>query len=335
MKAIVQEAYGSPDDLQLKDIETPTIRRDEVLVRVRAASVHPDVSHVLRGTPYVLRAMGAGVRRPRRVVPGTDVAGVVTAVGAEVTGLAPGDEVFGETMRGHQWHNGGAYAEFVAVPAAALVPKPASVSFEEAAAVPTSGLVAYQAVRSQGRVGPGQRVLVNGAAGGVGAYAVQLARVFGARVTGVDHGSKLDLVRLVGADQVLDYTLHDFTRVGGRYDVIVDIPGNRSVSDIRRALKPTGTYVLVGHDHYGQAGRWVGASLRRFARLAVTSPFVTQQLSPAIAKPGEPPLAYLAELLEEGSLVPVVDRVFPLAETVEAIRYLESGQARGKVVISI
>lgn len=335
MKAIVQESYGSPDDLQLKDIETPTIGRREVLVRVRAASVHPDVSHVLRGRPYVLRAMGAGVRRPRNVVPGTDVAGVVEAVGAAVTRFTPGDAVFGETVRGHQWHNGGAYAELVAVPEKALVAKPDALSFEQAAAVPTSALIAYQAVHSQGRVGPGQRVLVNGAAGGVGLYAVQLARVYGARVTGVDHGDKLDLVRAVGADQVIDYTLQDFTRVGGRYDVIVDIPGNRAISDIRRALRPTGTYVLVGHDRFGESGRWVGDTLGRFARLAVTSPFVTQQLSPPTTRPTEHPLAEIADLISAGTVTPVVDRAFPLAQTAAAIRYLESGRARGKVVVTV
>ena len=335
MKAIVQQSYGSPDDLQIEEIEAPTIGRGEVLVRVRAASVHPDVSHVLRGRPYMLRVMGAGVRRPRTVVPGTDMAGVVEAVGSAVTRFAPGDAVFGETVRGHQWHHGGAYAELVAVPEKALVAKPASVTFEQAAAVPTSALIAYQAVHSQGRVGPGQRVLVNGAAGGVGLYAVQLALAAGARVTGVDHGDKLDLVRTVGADRVVDYTLQDFTRVGGRYDVIIDIPGNHAVSDIRRALRPTGTYVLIGHDRFGESGRWVGQSLRRFARLAVTSPFVTQQLSPPTVKPTEHPLSAIADLIEAGILNPVVDRTFPLAETAAAIRYLESGQARGKVVITV
>ena len=240
MKAIVQDTYGSADVLELRDIDRPVVEDDEVLVRVRAASVHPDVWHVLTGLPYVLRLMGAGLRKPKNPVPGTDLAGVVDSVGKNVTRFQPGDEVFGETMRGLQWVNGGAYAEYATAPEDALALKPANVTFEQAAAVPTSALIALPSLRAGGEIQAGQRVLVNGAGGGVGAIAVQLAKAFGADVTGVDCTSKLDMVRSIGADQVIDYTQEDFTRRGERYDLIFDIPGNHSLSDCRRALTPGG-----------------------------------------------------------------------------------------------
>ena len=230
MKAIVQDTYGSPDVLELRDIDRPVVEDDEVLVRVRAASVHPDVWHVLTGLPYVLRVMGAGLRKPKNPVPGTDLAGVIESVGKNVTRFGPGDEVFGETLKGMQWINGGAYAEYATAPEDALALKPANVTFEQAAAVPTSALIALPSLRAGGEIQAGQRVLVNGAGGGVGAIAVQLAKAFGADVTGVDCTSKLDMVRSIGADQVIDYTQEDFTRRGERYDLIFDIPGNHSLS---------------------------------------------------------------------------------------------------------
>jgi NADPH:quinone reductase-like Zn-dependent oxidoreductase len=235
MKAIVQENYGSPDVLELKDIDMPMVNDDEVLVRVHAASVHPDVWHLVRGLPYVLRIMGAGLLKPKNPVPGTDMAGHVESVGKDVTRFRPGDEVFGESVRGHQWHNGGAYAEYVSVAEDQLALKPADITFEQAAAIPTSGLIALQGLRHQGQLQPGQKVLINGAGGGVGAIAVQLAKAYGAEVTGVDSTGKLDLLRSLGADQVIDYTQEDFTQGGERYDLIVDIPGNHSFSECRRA----------------------------------------------------------------------------------------------------
>ena len=335
MKAIVQDRYGSPDVLELRDIDEPAAGDDEVLVRVHAASVHPDVWHVVRGVPYVLRVMGAGLRRPKNPVPGIDMAGRVESVGAKVTRFRPGDEVFGEIVRGIQWRNGGAFAEYAVAPEAKLELKPAKLTFEQAAAVPTSALIALQAVRHQGHVQPGHKVLVNGAGGGVGTFAVQLGKADGAHVTGVDSTSKLDLIRSIGADRVIDYTQEDFTRSGERYDVIVDIPGNRSFSDLRRALTRTGTYVYIGHDRFGGSGaRWFGG-IGRFLGLTLLTPFVSQRMSPRIAKGTEDPLLVLKELIEAGRIEPAIDKTFPLSEVPEAIRYLESGQARGKIVITV
>ena len=336
MKAIVQDRYGSPDVLELKDIDKPVVNDGEVLVRVHAASVHPDVWHVLRGLPYVLRIMGAGLSKPKNSVPGTDVAGHVESVGKDVTLFQPGDEVFGESVRGHQWHNGGAYAEYTSVPEDQLALKPANITFEQAAAVPTSGLIALQGLREYGQVQPGQKVLINGAAGGVGAIAVQLAKAYGADVTGVDSARKLDLVRSLGADQVIDYTQEDFTQSGKRYDLIVDIPGNHSFSECRRALTPRGTYVLIGHDHFGKQGdRFLGGLPRGLKQIAM-SPFVSQLPDLSFSTPSKrDSMAVLKEFLEAGKITPVIDRTYPLSEVPEAIRYLEEGQARGKVIITV
>ena len=336
MKAIVQDKYGSPDDvLQLREINKPVIGNDEVLVHVRAASVHPDVWHVMTGLPYVLRMMGAGSRRPKNPVPGTDAAGIVESVGKDVTRFQPGDEVFGETIRGHQWTNGGAYAEYVSAPEDVLALKPANVTFEQAAAIPTSGVIALPALRGEGRIEAGQKVLVNGAGGGVGALTVQLARAFGADVTGVDTTDKLDMIRSLGAEHVIDYTQEDFTRNSERYDLIVDIPGNHSLSDCRRALTPEGTYVLIGHDNYGNGmRRWVGLLPRMFKLMAM-SPFVSQLPDVRFSMPDKKELmALLKELLEAGKLTPVIDRTYPLNEVPEAMRYLQGGRARGKIIIT-
>ncbi len=336
MKAIVQDTYGSPDVLELRDIDKPVVEDDEVLVRVRATSVHPDVWHVLNGLPYVLRVMGAGLRKPKNPVPGTDLAGVIESVGKNVTRFGPGDEVFGETIKGMQWINGGAYAEYATAPEDALALKPANVTFEQAAAVPTSALIALPSLRAGGEIEAGQKVLVNGAGGGVGAIAVQLAKAFGADVTGVDSASKLDMVRSIGADHVIDYTQEDFTRRGERYDLIFDIPGNHSLSACRRALKPTGTYVLIGHDSYGKGmRRWVGL-LPRMLKLMAMSPFVSQLGDLRFSMPAKKEsMALLKELLESGKLTPHIDRTYPLSEVPEAIRYLQEGHVKGKVVITV
>jgi NADPH:quinone reductase-like Zn-dependent oxidoreductase len=315
MQAIVQNRYGSSDVLALREIDRPAVGDDQMLVRVRAASVHADVWHVMRGVPYVLRIMGAGLRTPKDLVPGTDLAGVVESVGRNVTRFRPGDDVFGQSLVANLWRHGGAFAEY--------------------AAVPTSGSLGVQGVRDEGRVHAEQNVLINGAGGAVGTFAVQLARAFGANVTGVDAAGKLDIIRSIGADRVIDYALQDFTRSGERYDVILDIAGNHTWPAVRRALTPEGTYVLIGHDHYGASGhRWFG-SLGRFAKLMAMAPFV-KQLHPfrGARDPGDR-LVVLTELVEAGKLMPVIDRTYPLSDVPEAMRYLESGQARGKIVVSV
>jgi NADPH:quinone reductase-like Zn-dependent oxidoreductase len=337
MKAIVQEKYGSPADvLNLKDIDKPVLKDDEVLVRVHAASVHPDVWHLVRGLPYALRIMGAGLLRPKNSVPGTDVAGYVESVGKNVSQFQQGDEVFGETIKGYQWTNGGAYAEYASVPEDSLALKPANITFEQAAAIPTSGLIALQNLPDEELLQPGQSVLVNGAGGGVGTIAVQLAKVYGANVTGVDDSTKLDMVRSIGADQVIDYTKEDFTQSGERYDLIFDIPGNHPFSACRRVLAPNGKYVLIGHDRFGhRAGRWFG-SMPRVLKLVALSPFVSQMPTPNFSMPDKKnQMVVLKQLMETGKLTPVIDRTYSLGEVPEAIRYLEEGHAQGKVLISV
>ena len=335
MKAIVQERYGSADVLELREIDRPTAGDDEVLVRVRAASLHPDVWHAMKGVPFVLRIMGSGLRKPKNVVPGTDLGGIVESVGRNVTRFKPGDEVFGLSVLANLWRNGGAYAEYAAVPQARLQLKPAELTFAQAAAVPTSGSLAVQAVRDEGRIRSGQRVLINGAGGAVGSFAVQLAKAYGADVTGVDAPEKLDMLRSIGADRVVDYTQEDFTESGERYDVVLDIAGTRPWSESKRALTPDGTYVLIGHDQYGRSGhRWFG-SLGRFAKLMVISPFVSHLHPFRGAKDPGDRLIVLKELIEAGKITPVIDRTFPLSEVPEAIRYLASGQAGGKIVITV
>lgn len=334
MKAIVQSRYGSSDVLELREIDKPVVKDDEVLVRVHATSVHPDVWHVMRGLPYILRIMGSGLTRPKNRVPGTDMAGTVEVVGEDAGQFQQDDEVFGETTRRHQWQNGGAFAEYVAVPEEALALKPANLGFEEAAAVPTSGLIALENLRD--RIKPGQKILINGAGGGVGVFAVQIAKAFGADVTGVDKTAKLDMVRAIGADHVIDYTQEDFTRNGERYDLIFDIPGNRSIADLRRSVTTDGTYVLIGHDLFGGAGgRWIGGSLGRFLKLVTLAPFGRRPKRPRSSKESQRPLVVLRELVEAGKITPVVDKTYPLSQVGDAIRYLEEGQAQGKIVITL
>jgi NADPH:quinone reductase-like Zn-dependent oxidoreductase len=336
MKAIVQDKYGSLDVLKLREIDKPVVEDDEVLVRVRAASIHPDVWHVLTGLPYVLRIMGSGLRKPGNPVPGTHVAGLVESVGKNVTRFQRGDEVFGETIRGYQWTNGGAYAEYATAPEFALALKPANVTFEQAAAVPTSGLIVLLNLQGRAQVKPGQKVLINGAGGGVGTLVVQIAKAHGANVTGVDSTEKLDMLRSIGADQVIDYTREDFTQSSERYDLIVDIPGNHSLSDCRSALTSGGIYVLIGHDNYGNGmRRWVGL-LPRMLKLMAMSLFVRQLPDVGFSMPDKKEsMALLKELLESGKLKPHIDKTYPLSEVPEAIRYLQEGHAQGKVVITL
>jgi NADPH:quinone reductase-like Zn-dependent oxidoreductase len=323
MKAIVQDRYGSPDVLRLGEIDTPVVGDDEVLVRVHAAGLDQGVWHLMAGLPYPVRLAGFGLRAPKNPVRGYDVAGRVEAVGGSVTRFQPGDEVFGTCH--------GSFAEYASARADRLAPKPANLSFEQAAAVPISGYAALQAVRDQGKVRPGQRVLIIGAGGGVGTFAVQLAKAFGAEVTGVCSTTKTDLVRSIGADRVIDYTREDFADDPKRYDVILDIAGNRSLSHLRRALAPEGTLVIVGGEG---GGRWLGGNDRQL-RALVLSRFVRQTLGTWISTERKEDLEALHELLEAGKVTPVIDRTFPLSEVPEAIRYLRDGRARGKVVITV
>lgn len=331
----MQDRYGSPSDLRCVDLPVPRIGDDEVLVRVRAASVHPDVWHVVTGRPVALRLMGGGVRRPKQPVPGTDFAGEVVAVGADVTTVRVGDDVFGETLPSMQWVNGATWAELVAVQQDRLLAMPAGLTHEQACTLPTAGIIALQAVREQARVSPGQQVLVNGAAGGVGSLAVQVARADGATVTAVDGPDKQDLLRDLGADHVVDFTREDFTRGDRRYDVIVDIPGNHPFSDISRALAPHGRYVLVGHDQYGREGRRLLGSIPRMVGLMARS-VVTDQVARGSfhSRPKIEYLRALAELAEAGQVRPVVGRSFALEEATAAIEHLASGRAVGRVVLT-
>jgi len=335
MRAVVQDRYGAVDEvLHLREVPVPEVADDEVLVAVRAASVHPDVWHVVTGRPYVLRLMGSGMHRPRHRIPGIDVAGRVEAVGCRVTRFQVGDEVFGESHRGSQWHNGGAFAEFVAVPEEILEPKPPGVTFEQAATLPTAGIIAVHNLQYGERLRAGQEVLINGAGGGVGSIAVQLAKAAGARVTGVDAPQKLELLRSLGADHVVDYTREDFTRSGRRYDLILDVASNLTLPARRRAIAPGGTYVLIGHDHFGAArGRLLGSLPQAFGQMAL-SPLVAHLPRPDLSPPRKAEaMAILREALAAGQLTPIVDRVYPLEEAGAALRRLVSGAAVGRIVV--
>ena len=320
MKAIVQDRYGPPEVLRLEDIDRPAVGDDEVLLRVRAAAVSIADWHFVTGTPYVLRS-AAGLRTPKHAVPGIDVAGEVEAVGRNVSQLRPGDAVFG-------WCKG-AFAEYACARAKNLLPKPAGLTFEQTAALGVSALTALDAVRDQGKVQPGHEVLINGASGGVGTFAVQIAKSFGANVTGVCSTRNLDLVRSIGADRVIDYAQEDFARGGQRYDVMLDLVGSRSLADCRRALTPRGTYVLVG---VSDAGRWLG--LARQLRMLVWSPFVRQRMRVFVSKHNREDLVVLAGLVEAGTVTPVIDRRYELGDVPDALRYQGEGHARGRIVIT-
>jgi NADPH:quinone reductase-like Zn-dependent oxidoreductase len=323
MKAIVQDEYGSPDVLELEDIDQPVVKDNEVLVRVGAAGVDPGVWHLMAGLPYLIRIMGFGLRSPKTRVRGTDLAGRVEAAGKDVTEFQPGDEIFGSCD--------GSFAEYATAREDKIAPKPANLTMEQAAAVPASALTALQGLRDRGQIQPGQKVLIIGASGGVGTYAVQLAKAFGAEVTGVCSTTKVDMVRSIGADHVIDYTRDDFADGVQRYDLILDTAGNRSLSHLRRALTPEGTLVIVGAE---TGGRWLGGSDRQL-RALMLSPFVSQKLRAFIATASKEDLVVLTELIEAGKVAPVIDSTYPLSETPEAIRYIEEGHARGKVVITV
>jgi NADPH:quinone reductase-like Zn-dependent oxidoreductase len=318
---IANDKYGPPSVLRFEEIDRPALDDDGILVAVRAAAVNPYDWHMLRGEPYLVR-MGEGVRRPKRSVRGVDMAGTVEAVGANVRQAQPGDEVFG-------WGRWGAFAEYERAGEKSCAPKPAGLSFEQAAAIPTAGCTALQGLRDVGRVQPGQRALINGAAGGVGTFAVQIAKALGAEVTGVCSTRNVELVRSLGADHVVDYTTDDFARAGQRYDLVFDLVGNRSLRDLRRAATPKGTVVFCG----GGDGKWIGPMLLPLRGLAV-SKFVGQQLRWFLARLNRDDLLFMCDLVADGKLKPVVDRTYPLREAPEAIAYLEAGHARGKVVVT-
>jgi NADPH:quinone reductase-like Zn-dependent oxidoreductase len=321
MRAIVQKEYGSADVLSVAEIERPVIGADEVLVQVHAAGLDRGTWHLMAGLPYAARLV-AGLHAPKSPVPGLDVAGVVVAVGNGVTRFQPGDEVFGVSK--------GSFAEFAAAREDKLARKPSKLTFEQAAAVPVSGMTALRGLSDGGRLQAGQKVLIVGASGGVGSYAVQIAKALGAEVTGVCSTSKLDLVRSIGADHVIDYSRVDFADGETRYDLILDVGGNAALPRLRRALAPKGTLVIVGGEG---GGSWIG--MGRQLRALALSPFVGQRLTILGPKEHYTFLERLSELIENGQLVPVVEKTYPLSEMPDAMRQLVAGRARGKLVISV
>ena len=323
MKAVVQDTYGPPDVMELREIDKPAVRDDGVLVCVRAAAVNPPDWAGVTGVPYIARSH-FGLRRPRNGVRGSDVAGTVEAVGKDVTQLAVGDEVFGA--------GAGAFAEYAVAAEKNLVPKPANVTFEQAAAVPMAGLTALQALRDVGKVQPGHKVLINGAGGGIGTFAVQIAKSLGAEVTGVCSTSKVDLVRSIGADHVIDYTQEDFIQGDERYDLILDNVLNHSLSRLLRALGPKGTLVPNAGQFYK---RWIASTGVIFVKAPLLSLFVSQRIRPVHLLHEQGDLFALKELLESGKVTTVIDRTYPLSQTPEAIAYFGEGHARGKVVVTV
>ena len=322
MKAIIQHKYGSPDDvLELAEIDRPVVKDDEVLVRVHAASIHIGDSHMTKGVPYAMRPVFS-LSRAKNGVPGTDIAGTVEAIGKSVAQLQPGDEVFGSCK--------GAFAEYASTSEDALALKPADLTFEQASAVGTSALTALQALRDQGNIQSGQKVLITGASGGVGTFAVQIAKSLGAEVTGVCSTRNMDMVRSIGADHVIDYTQEDFTRSGQLYDFILDNVGGHSLSDTRRALTPDGTLSANGAPVSGWFGG-LGYVLQAF----VVSLFTSQQLRPFVSMPNKEDLATLKELAEAGRVSPVLDRTYPLSEAAEAIGHVGEGHSQGKTIITV
>jgi NADPH:quinone reductase-like Zn-dependent oxidoreductase len=321
MKAIVYHSYGSPDVLRCEEIEKPTPGDNEVLIKVRAASVNPLDWHFMRGAPYFVR-LGAGLRKPRVTRLGVDVAGQVEAVGRKATHFKPGDEVFGVCR--------GAFAEYVRTSESALVIKPDNVTFEQAASVPVAALTTLQGLRDKGQIQPRQKVLINGAAGGVGTLAVQIAKSFGADVTGVCSGRNVDMVGSIGADHVIDYTQEDFTKSAQRYDLLFDCVGNHSLLACRRVVNPKGIYIMIG----APTDRWI-RPLPRAVKAVVLSLFVSQKLCMILPKRSKQDLTTMRELMESETVTPVIERRYRLSEVPEAIRYLEEGHARGKVVITM
>ena len=321
MKAIVYHNYGAPDVLKCEEIEKPTAGDHEVLIKVRAASVNPLDWRFMRGRPYIIRIM-SGLRKPKDARTGHDVAGQVEAIGRSVTQFKPGDEVFGSCN--------GSFAEYACASESELVIKPDNVTFEQAASAPVAAFTALQGLRDKGQIQPGQKVLINGAAGGVGTFAVQIAKWFGADVTGVCSTRNVDMVRSLGADQVIDYTREDFTKRGRRYDLVFDCIGNHSLSACRRVLNSNGAFIIVG----GPDGRWIGPMASPFKAI-VLSRFVSQKFVTVMSRSVKDDLTIICELMATGKITPVIDRRYRLSEVPEAIRYLEEGHARGKVVITL
>src|SRR5215472_4128850 len=317
MKAIRFDRYGSPDVLELRDVEVPAVGDDELLVRVRAASVNPLDWHFMRGVPYVVRLI-AGLSRPKASTRklGADMAGSVESVGKSVTSFKPGDEVFGGL------EERGTLAEYVTIRAdGAVLGKPASLTFEQAAAVPVAGFTALQALRDKGQIQPGYKVLVNGASGGVGTFAVQIAKALGGEVTGVCSTRNTEMVAKIGADAVIDYSNEDFTLAAGRYDLLIDIAGNRTLAETRRVLRPRGTLVVVGGPN---KGNWIGP-LRRSLTMAMIAPAVSHRMASFLAHQIKADLEFVRDLIEAGKVTPVIDRTYPFAQTADAVRYLEEG----------
>ena len=323
MRAIVHDDYGTADGLKLREVDRPGIGANEVLVKVHAAGVDRGVWHVMTGLPYPIRLAGYGFRAPKNPIIGSDVAGVVETVGADVTAFAPGDEVFGTAN--------GSFADYAVAPAGRLAHKPVNLGFEQAAAIPTSGSTALQGLRDKAKLQAGEKVLIVGASGGVGTYAVQVAKALGAEVTAVCSTSKVEMVRSIGADHVLDYTSEDFAAGGRRFDVILDIGGNSSLSRLRSVLTPDGRLVIAGGE---TEGRWLGGADRQI-RAQMLSLFVGQKLGTFIAAVKTEDLLALKELIEDGKVTPVIDRSYALPDAPDAIVYLDEGRARGKVVISV
>jgi NADPH:quinone reductase-like Zn-dependent oxidoreductase len=324
MKAIVYTEYGSPDVLHLKEVEKPTPKDDEVLIKIYAASVNAADWHIVRGEPFLMRLMGYGLLKPNKTIPGAAVAGRVEAVGSNVKQFKPGDEVFGDLSDCGL----GAFAEYVCARESALALKPANTTFEVAAAVPLGAVTALQGLRNNGHIQSGQKVLINGASGGVGTFAVQIAKSFGAEVTAVCSTSKLDMVRSIGADHVIDYTQEDFTKNGQRYDLIMSANGYHPISDYKRALSPNGVYVMSG-----------GSSTAALMQAMLLGPWIsmtgTKKMGNMLGKPNQQDLVFMKELVEAGKVKPVIDKCYPLSEVPDALRYLEEGHAQGKVVITV
>jgi NADPH:quinone reductase-like Zn-dependent oxidoreductase len=326
MKAVVYTDYGSPDVLQIRDIKKPVPNDNQILIKVRAASINPLDWHFIEGTPYIMRAMGVGLRKPKDPRLGVDLAGEVEAVGKNVTQFKPGDEVFGA--------RDGAFAEYVCARAdRAVVLKPANITFEQAASVPIAAITALQGLRDKGKIQPEQKVLINGASGGVGTFAVQIAKSYGAEVTGVCSTRNLDLVRSLGADHVIDYTKEDFTKGKQRYDLILDNVGTQPLSGFRHALQPKGICVMIGGGGPNDGG--LIGPLGRPVKALMLSPFISQKMSMFMAELNKKDLMILGGLMQSGKVKPVIDRTYPLSQIAEAIRYLEQGHARGKVIITI
>ncbi len=326
MKAAIYTDYGSPDVIEVRDIKKPVPNDDQILIKVRAASVNPLDWHYLEGTPYIMRAMGVGLRKPKQPRLGVDMAGVVEAVGKNVTQFKPGDEVFG----GKQ----GAFAEYVCASTdRAIVLKPASLTFEQAASIPIAGVTALQGLRDTGQIQAGQKVLINGASGGVGTFAVQIAKSFGADVTGVCSTKNLDLVRSLGADHVIDYTKEDFTRGSERYDLILDNVGNQPLSGFKQVLKLKGICVMIGGGGPNDNGL-IGPMARPLKALLL-SPFISQKMSMMMADLTKNDLTTVADLMQSGKVKAVIDRTYPLSQIADALRYVEKGHARGKVIITM